>query len=525
MGVPGLYKFLKQEFKNSKLQIIYQQKILQYIDYIYIDLNAYIYTSYHEILKKTNNHTFDKHEFENDIIVNLIANLHLIIENLQPIHQQIYLCIDGLVPLGKIIHQRNRRYRNKLHSNNELWSTSNISPGTPFMSKLESALQNDVILSLDNICIDTSLNKGEGEHKIVHYIKQNYLKNKERTLKHVILGDDADIVHLTLYLDVYCKSHQFFIQRMNQEWIHIENLHNALNNLLIEKPKNEYFIIDFIFISMFLGNDFLPRIPSLSIYRNGIQILLQIYNQCLHKNKYFSIVKYNQQKNKIDIDNTALQLFLQKLNIREKSDLQNQHEFFQTRFFKLPFHKRNNKQFLEENMYLHKIQYPLTGDLFYFKNKKRYKNKFLYGQKNENIEELYLNTVLWTMKYYLGQPVSWNHYYSKHHAPFISDIFDKLISNQIYFNLKINKEKKIPIINNVIMQQILILPKEEIYQVVDSKYHVLLQMKYFSSYFNYHSFEFYGDYCIKEFLSTYIFSNMDYIHFSKQFRIISKMIK
>ena len=135
------------------------------------------------------------------------------------------------------------------------------------MGKVEDTIRNDNDLNIqDYIYFSPSTEEGEGEHKIIQFIQQN--TSSSLKMNHVILGDDGDIIHLSLYMSVVQQNAAFYILRSTDEWIHIANLNVVLNQFSYNSSDNK-FIFDFIFMCMLLGNDFLPRIPSLSIYRKG----------------------------------------------------------------------------------------------------------------------------------------------------------------------------------------------------------------------------------------------------------------
>ena len=91
---------------------------------------------------------------------------------------EVYICVDGVAPLAKIVNQRRRRFKaviekqqkqqikNKHHiiTYNE-WSNSAISPGTSYMIELDRMIRKFVKKSTIS-CKYSSYNEiGEGEHK------------------------------------------------------------------------------------------------------------------------------------------------------------------------------------------------------------------------------------------------------------------------------------------------------------------------------------------------------------------------
>ena len=107
----------------------------------------------------------------------------------------IYLAIDGIAPKMKMRQQRMRRHKSALerkYNDNNLWNTNAIIFGTTFMKSLNNSLKKH-ICKYKNIILDDSDNRGEGEHKILHYIKNNDLSGKI-----CIYGLDADLIQLSL---------------------------------------------------------------------------------------------------------------------------------------------------------------------------------------------------------------------------------------------------------------------------------------------------------------------------------------
>jgi 5'-3' exoribonuclease 2 len=70
-------------------------------------------------------------------------------------------------------------------------------------------------------------------------------------------------------------SFQFIKIKAVREFIHINYVNCTFN--LSFKYDLERVIDDFIFLCFFVGNDFLPHIPCLSIRDGGIDVLMRVY--------------------------------------------------------------------------------------------------------------------------------------------------------------------------------------------------------------------------------------------------------
>ena len=133
----------------------------------------------------------------------------------------IYIAIDGVAPFAKMTQQRQRRFKSVLEKKeiniikektglppSNYWDTNAISPGTEFMDKLSKKINNfiieDKLFNSKTVIFSDSSSHGEGEHKII-----NYIKNNEITGNIIIYGLDADLIMLSLS----CKLKNIYLLR------------------------------------------------------------------------------------------------------------------------------------------------------------------------------------------------------------------------------------------------------------------------------------------------------------------------
>jgi 5'-3' exoribonuclease 2 len=218
------------------------------------------------------------------------------------------------------------------------WDSNAITPGTPFMHLLAESLQywcaykftTDPSWRDMKVIISDASVPGEGEHKIMNFVRsQRSLPTHDPNTRHVIYGLDADLIMLSLAThephfrvlreDVFfdsgkdkactrCgrKGHirnncefpddgkKLTEEEAAEEWASSEHppkpyiwLHtNILREYLsveMETPKRRFkydlerSLDDWVFMCFFVGNDFLPHLPSLEIRDQGIDLLISIW--------------------------------------------------------------------------------------------------------------------------------------------------------------------------------------------------------------------------------------------------------
>ncbi|XP_028653355.1 5'-3' exoribonuclease 2 isoform X1 [Erpetoichthys calabaricus] len=221
----------------------------------------------------------------------------------------------------------------------ERFDSNCITPGTEFMDNLAQCLRYYVADRLNNdpgwrnitvILSDASV-PGEGEHKIMDYIRrQRAQPNHDPNTHHCLCGADADLIMLglathelnfTIIREEFkpnkpkpctlcgqlgheikeCQGlarekqgeHDEFADTppcSEQEFIFIrltvlrEYLERELTMASLPFPFDiERSIDDWVFMCFFVGNDFLPHLPSLEIREGAIDRLVGIYKNVVHK--------------------------------------------------------------------------------------------------------------------------------------------------------------------------------------------------------------------------------------------------
>lgn len=203
------------------------------------------------------------------------------------------------------------------------WDTNSITPGTPFMEILAISLRYWVAYKLNNdpgwkdlkVIISDASVPGEGEHKIMEFIRsQRADPAHDPNTSHCIYGLDADLIFLGLAThephfkilreDVFAqdkrkrkKNHinpnaeEDEMEKQLEEkkpfiWLHVDILREYLE-LDLNVPRASFpfdferAIDDWVFMCFFVGNDFLPHMPSLDVRDNSIDTLLNIWKRTL----------------------------------------------------------------------------------------------------------------------------------------------------------------------------------------------------------------------------------------------------
>jgi 5'-3' exonuclease len=479
MGVPGFFIWLWNKYKDENFLI---SNPINNINDLLIDANCLIHPQCFKVLDENKNWK-NIDDLEDKMIKQIIEYIKFIIEYVNP-SGTIYIAVDGVAPVAKIKQQRSRRYKsakdNKLLNsikkkhNKEItnfWTNASISPGTKFMNKITQGITNFIknnnLLKNNKIIFSSANTPAEGEHKLLQYIRNNEIDNR----RYVIYGLDADLIFLALSTqrdNIYLLREKQNINLIESDqvlfnYVNIDIMKDCIFNELkymigdvykqivdvtnndvsdediednVSDEENEFELIeleknriinDFIFLCYFLGNDFLPHIPSINIKDKkfgGLELLLDGYaSTFINVNDY--IVK-NENK-KIELNKMFIFYLINNIAAYENDYLSSSYNKKKRRLTCESMDPYEIEKFRIENLQF-KINDPIelgkgNAELWKYRYYEHYFNSTV-NQKSfiKNICHNYFEGLLWIAEYYFNDCPSWSWYYAYDHGPFLSDM-------------------------------------------------------------------------------------------------------
>ena len=544
MGVPGFFSWLlrnKQKFGAKNLVL---KKLPYKIGWLMLDTNCLLHPCVANILEKYKegqlNIDYKKNvriQIEQYIWEKIVQCIDDMIKQTEP--EYIFIAIDGVAPMGKILQQRQRRYRflfdkkikiNQMDTISELdeiisktiiksngieepilpISSIELTPGTDYMERINKLMIKYVkYLEKKNIkCIYSSYHEeGEGEHKILQYIKNNILSN----IPIVIYGLDADLLFLSLgtntntntntnpntntntNLDLYVmREKQIFMNKQvdldeipEYNYVEIKQLNILISNLKISTN-------DFIVLCYLIGNDFLPGLLTIDVKKGGLDKIFSAWDNLKERigidTEYIEkkdntnnqiqiqiqiqsyLVEYDEKNNKYKINLKLLKGLFEELIWTEKhiwkninrDKLLNQCDLEPKELKKIMEIKEEDKieqlnKFIKGESsntdFLEKIEFSSSNEYY----------SYYLGIKCIDVDKLIIKKMVldwiggieWCLGYYLDKCPSWTWGYNFMIAPTIKDIvnFFPQSNNEIKINYN-------PRTLNPVEQLILAIPPE-----------------------------------------------------------------
>jgi 5'-3' exonuclease len=475
MGVPGIYRWLKNNYNGALIKRFPKVKSLS------IDGNGILHKSaqtvygYDEygnikldVVEKISSKSAE--ELQKEYFHTIWNEILKILFSVNP-EETFIFAIDGVAPYAKINQQRKRRFvaAAKKHPGNlkytyyseelkdtiidtkideikkgvkSIFDSNSITPGTKMMIELNKFLiknftENRYIFPR-NLIYTSHLDPGEGEHKIFKFFRDGIIPSKEED-NHIIYGLDADLIMLSLL----SKKRIYLMREDLWDIVSIP----SLSDLLRRKMGTTSAIDDFVFLSFFMGNDFLPSMPSLNnmdylsdllnVYLKSKPKINLIINNDLSLDNFYDFMEKlsnneeNFMKKVVSADVKYISPLTQAAttNIKKKQGLVSKkgNVVIETKF---DFNSFRNE------WYSYVLRPKGDPDLFEVNE-----------EKIENMCESYIKTLVWNYKYYkLGhENINNRWFYEYYHTPLMIDLkayasYKKLLTNldkipnQDYFN-------------------------------------------------------------------------------------------
>ena len=315
---------------------------------------------------------------EDDPIRSVLDAFEYIVESVcRP--KQIFIAMDGLVPYAKIVQQRYRRMRVK--EEESTFDRNQISPDTPYMKDLETALRERFPFAH----ISSTSVPGEGEHKLFKDIA-GLPENQRRSV--CIYGLDADLILISLQNHKLSYPYSMNLLRESKEFndpklAKAEFATLSVWKLLKQVPMdiNQYMALSILCF----GNDFMPNLALFSLREDGYDRAMHLYEECgkpdLLTKEGRSVFLKNAARQELDL-------------LRERVQLRRRPEE------KAIFGREN--ELVSRKFGLH----ILDG-----------------VQDMAPVVEAFWKTFEWTLYYFQNnEPLNWNWVYPYSDAPLISDI-------------------------------------------------------------------------------------------------------
>jgi 5'-3' exonuclease len=538
MGVPGLYRTLFQRYGSTYRWVVPGNDTV--VDYLYLDFNPIVYICFNSLCKSghvTAETTLA--ETEKMLILEVIKETSNIINILVKPTKMTYIAIDGPVPKCKLLLQRNRRYKGMYEDNviakiqakysnaqaSPKWSTSNITPGSPFMNNLNIALWSAINQGIFSrhphengytVIFSDSNFPGEGEHKITNDIEKRNCLLHETVC---IYSNDGDMIMLGCR---FPNQHILIITNpsslpksvigehdLKNEYIYFDHtefrkaLFNDLGEEFMEGRDQGRVLKDIMAICFLAGNDFVQPITFMKMrYSYTFSTLLEMYVRVQsHRDDYFvTIGKTSYNLNHNILVDIMLELAKQE-NFRMREYQNNivnslkqppepwgpfenwEEEWsqYQHTYYFNPSHPESD-QCKDDFLHFgysdsgHKHEWKMQYYSYFFNLDNDIDDRE-YNKFRTSVCVKYLKSLIFTLRYYLNsRPPSWRWNYPYNVAPWPSDILIVLNKIRDIRNISDFMSNGVHDIYTPLEQLLLTVPKQKTSGMFPKEYQSVIRM-------------------------------------------------
>jgi len=494
MGIPSYFRTILERYPKAHFW-----KLNVKTDYLFIDFNSIIYVQLAK-LNATNNSNKTSVQIDNLIIKYTVDFLqHLICDVVKPA-KMVYIAFDGTVPMAKMLQSRARRfksikynqYKNIVNKKYNLdkqveFDKIKLSPGTIFMNKMSAQIKKAIKSKkfkthtknkIEFILSDTHI-PGEGEHKYMPLIRE--IAKKEKNPSITAYSPDADVIVLLVSTNLNNlrvirppNSEQEREYYPTEEFIYVdinETRKAFLGSALINTNNeiNKQFDIrkvhDYVFLTAMAGNDFVVPVQYLSMRKDQMKQLMRSYKRVLTAKKDF-LIEIKDKRTTINrtffislledlakYESNSLKQMQKKIHRTKKNrplrrfEAEKHKEPYQIAFARFEheeYYSKFNPYYQQYKRKFNKINYFKEED----KWKCQYYNHFLQINCDDNVEydsylkkicKKFIESLLFTMDYYLTSEPAWNFGYDFRCAPLISDLLSYVKNVQDTLDTKLEK--------------------------------------------------------------------------------------
>uniref|UniRef100_A0A7N8X789 5'-3' exoribonuclease n=1 Tax=Mastacembelus armatus TaxID=205130 RepID=A0A7N8X789_9TELE len=506
MGVPAFFRWLSRKYPSIVVHCV-EEKVRECngvripvdttkpnpneveFDNLYLDMNGIIHPCTHPEDKPAPKN-------EDEMMVAIFEYIDRLFNIVRP-RRVLYMAIDGVAPRAKMNQQRSRRFRASKEGMElveekhrireeiiqrggylppeeikERFDSNCITPGTEFMDNLAHCLRYYVADRLSNdpgwrnvtVFLSDASVPGEGEHKIMDFIRrQRAQPNHDPNTHHCLCGADADLIMLGL------ATHEPNFTIIREEFkpnkprpcalcgqmgheikdcilVFLTYLSRELTMASLPFPFDfERSVDDWVFMCFFVGNDFLPHLPSLEIREGAIDRLVNIYKDVVHKTG-----GYLTQNGYVNLE--RVEMIMQAVGVAEDNIFRKRKEddvrfpcfpsgvvtFYLSgpaylttgQFAPQALGRRDQPEPVQNARHqAYNMRMQSSEQLWEEGWKQRYyKTKFDVDVTDDDfrqkVVQSYVEGLCWVLRYYYQGCASWKWYFPFHYAPFASDFKD-----------------------------------------------------------------------------------------------------
>lgn len=491
MGVPSYFRWLVARYEST---ILVKKLPKSKTRYLLLDFNGAI----HPAIRT------DSGLKREDMPTAVIKYLETILSWVNP--DKVFIAIDGVAPRAKMEQQRERRYKSVMDArfyrelnkrygmpvSEEQTDFNMISPGTEFMAVLHEKIQKWISEQPSPLMFKLSGADvpGEGEHKIMHEIRS--AKETDDGTVYCVYGLDADLIFLSALTnpDIFLvrEATQFDSKTSAEDYrlLSIRALYNRLiavldsstsldaiasegiaNNVAVPVqpvPMPEDHVrrmTDYTVLCFFVGNDFLPHLPSVKIREESLSDLIVLYKVISWELKDYLVYPSG------NINREFLYQLFASLADMEDEVLREQTKARHSRIAKHQYRRKKMSAYEKEKDSYENVESQWydqidAGQLGW---RDRYYSYYSCTGSIQSMVENYIAGLQWVLNYYTGHTNgNWSWYYRYPVAPSVSDLAD------LMKNIKecaIQHEKTEPV--NPLVQLMHILPPDSVNLIPDRR--------------------------------------------------------